>query len=89
MKSQVTDDDQPLRVCLRCCGCGAGTPLQNNLTELWALLTILVPHLFDKESFDRSFDLVAQTVDMSMVGKARTLLQYFMLRREKVHQQLH
>ena len=88
MKSQVTDD-QPSRACLKYCGCGAGTPLQNNLTELWALLTILVPDIFDKESFDKSFDLVAQTVDMSMVGKARKLLQYFMLRREKVHWQLH
>ena len=62
-----------------------GTPLQNNLTELWTLLNILVPNLLtSSENFDKSFDLTGQTVDVGMIAKARSLLDYFMLRREKV-----
>lgn len=34
-----------------------GTPLQNNLSELWSLLNFLLPDIFDDlESFQRWFD---------------------------------
>ncbi|KAH0173630.1 SWI/SNF chromatin remodeling complex component, partial [Aureobasidium melanogenum] len=37
-----------------------GTPLQNNLTELWSLLHFLMPTIFDKlESFESWFDFSA------------------------------
>jgi SWI/SNF-related matrix-associated actin-dependent regulator of chromatin subfamily A member 5 len=35
-----------------------GTPLQNNLHELWALLNFLLPDIFsDSEQFDEWFNL--------------------------------
>ena len=35
-----------------------GTPLQNNLHELWSLLNFLLPDVFgSSEAFDRWFDL--------------------------------
>ena len=34
-----------------------GTPLQNNLHELWALLNFLLPDVFgDSDQFDEAFD---------------------------------
>jgi SNF2 family DNA or RNA helicase len=34
----------------------SGTPLQNNLSELWALLNFLLPHIFkSSDSFDEWF----------------------------------
>lgn len=37
-------------------GRGAGTPLQNELRELWSLLNLLLPELFnDKAQFARWF----------------------------------
>lgn len=37
-----------------------GTPLQNNLHELWALLNFMFPHMFkESESFDALFDINA------------------------------
>lgn len=42
----------------------SGTPLQNNLHELWVLLTSLLPDYFtSSESFDASFDLNKQAFD--------------------------
>ena len=64
-----------------------GTPLQNNLHELWALLNFLVPDVFDEDSrniFDGSFDWMHQAVDEGRLRKAHTLLKVFMLRRLKV-----
>ena len=38
----------------------AGTPLQNNLHELWALLNYILPQVFTaSETFDDAVDLVA------------------------------
>ena len=35
-----------------------GTPLQNNLTELWSLLNFLLPEIFDDlDSFHSWFDM--------------------------------
>lgn len=64
-----------------------GTPLQNNLHELWSLLNFLMPDIFDEDSgaiFDSSFDWKKKTVDPQRLQKAHALLQVFMLRRLKV-----
>jgi len=62
-----------------------GTPLQNNLHELWALLNYLCPDYFvESEPFDDAFDIGNQICDDSVLGHAHKLLKIFMLRRLKV-----
>ncbi|OQV20493.1 SWI/SNF-related matrix-associated actin-dependent regulator of chromatin subfamily A member 5 [Hypsibius exemplaris] len=61
-----------------------GTPLQNNLHELWALLNFLLPDIFESsEDFDTWFgDQECQT-DMNLVGRLHSILRPFLLRRVK------
>ncbi|CAG9461080.1 unnamed protein product [Pedinophyceae sp. YPF-701] len=73
-----------------------GTPLQNNLAELWSLLNFLLPDLFDSlEKFESWFDfigedgerdqeLVAQEQRHKVVTKLHAILQPFLLRRVKL-----
>ena len=59
-----------------------GTPLQNNLTELWALLNFLLPQLFsDSEVFDTRF--ASQTHSEAIVHRLHAILRPFILRRLK------
>ncbi|KAI9787239.1 MAG: hypothetical protein M1839_003477 [Geoglossum umbratile] len=63
-----------------------GTPLQNNLTELWALLHFLYPEVFaDKtsESFSNAFNLTLGKYESEFVDASRRLLELVMLRRMK------
>jgi len=63
-----------------------GTPLQNNLSELWALLHWLYPEVFiDKtnELFDTSFNLSKGQYSNTVLDDARRLLELIMLRRMK------
>jgi SWI/SNF-related matrix-associated actin-dependent regulator of chromatin subfamily A member 5 len=62
-----------------------GTPLQNNLHELWALLNYLYPEYFEESDlFDSGFNIGANSVvDKSILLKCNVLLQKFMLRRLK------
>ena len=63
-----------------------GTPLQNNLTELWALLHWLYPELFTEktaELFKTSFNLTQGQINTSVMDDARRLLELIMLRRMK------
>lgn len=63
-----------------------GTPLQNNLRELWALLHFLASDVFTPataERFETGFDLVKGLVDSKLLRRARRLLGVFMLRRVK------
>ena len=63
-----------------------GTPLQNNLMELWALLHWLYPEVFtvsSSELFRRAFDLTRGTVSTSVMDDSRRLLELIMLRRLK------
>lgn len=61
-----------------------GTPLQNNLRELWALLHFLAPRLFnDSESFDTWFDTTSGRQDASVMSNLHKILAPLMLRRLK------
>ena len=64
-----------------------GTPLQNNLHELWALLNFLLPDIFaSADQFDDWFNLDVddQEAKQRMIGQLHKLLRPFMLRRLKV-----
>ena len=63
-----------------------GTPLQNNLVELWALLHWLYPEVFtDKTAdlFKESFNLTKGQASIQVMDDARRLLEVVMLRRMK------
>jgi SWI/SNF-related matrix-associated actin-dependent regulator of chromatin subfamily A member 5 len=62
-----------------------GTPLQNNLHELWALLNFLLPDVFDcAASFDSWFNTSDSAATENVVKRLHTVLKPFMLRRVKV-----
>jgi SNF2 family DNA or RNA helicase len=61
-----------------------GTPLQNNLHELWAVLHVLLPDYFTSaDAFDEAVDVANHRVDAERLESARQLLGHFMLRRTK------
>lgn len=64
-----------------------GTPLQNNLHELWSLLNFLLPDVFaSSEQFDEWFNLDVEDTEAKqrMIGQLHKILRPFMLRRLKV-----
>ncbi|KAF2103137.1 hypothetical protein NA57DRAFT_28830, partial [Rhizodiscina lignyota] len=63
-----------------------GTPLQNNMLEMWALLHWLYPDVFTdrtSELFKTSFDLTKGQVRTDVMDHARRLLELICLRRMK------
>eukprot|EP01132_Coremiostelium_polycephalum_P000977 gene977-1243_t len=61
-----------------------GTPLQNNLHELWSLLNFLLPDVFSSsEDFDKWFDLEAAENQQEVIDKLHKVLRPFLLRRLK------
>ncbi|GBE60576.1 SWI2 SNF2 ISWI-like protein [Babesia ovata] len=70
-----------------------GTPLQNNLKELWALLNFLFPEVFSSaEEFEMEFDLVGpkelsqeerEARNLNIIARLHEILRPFMLRRSK------
>eukprot|EP00960_Hanusia_phi_P061004 764699-Hanusia_phi.AAC.2 len=59
-----------------------GTPLQNNLHELWALLNFLLPDEFaDADDFDAFFESSEKAEEVT--GKLHRILRPFLLRRLK------
>ncbi|KAL7745982.1 putative ATPase [Sorochytrium milnesiophthora] len=73
-----------------------GTPLQNDLSELWSLLNFLIPEIFDDvDRFLAWFDfsvsgtalnkqqILMQEEQEALVSKMHAILQPFMLRRVK------
>lgn len=62
-----------------------GTPLQNNLHELWALLNFLLPDVFgDSEVFDEWFEQNNSEQDQEVVvQQLHSVLNPFLLRRVK------
>jgi len=77
-----------------------GTPLQNNLTELWSLLNFLLPSIFDDlESFQAWFDfdfkdegtddkVMKGEMEQGVVTKLHQILRPFLLRRLKADVEL-
>lgn len=64
----------------------SGTPLQNNLTELWSLLHWLAPTVFTPPTirpFKEAFDLSLGLYDQGFLKKSQALLELIMLRRTK------
>jgi SNF2 family DNA or RNA helicase len=60
-----------------------GTPLQNNLHELWALLNFLLPDVFSSsEDFDSWFQIQGGDQD-KVVSQLHKVLRPFLLRRLK------
>ncbi|KAK6544777.1 hypothetical protein TWF694_001460 [Orbilia ellipsospora] len=63
-----------------------GTPIQNNLFELWSLVHWLYPEVFTNrtcEDWRRAFDLTRGKVDTTFVDSSRGLLELIMKRRTK------
>lgn len=63
-----------------------GTPLQNNLHELWALLNFLLPDIFSSsEQFDEWFNLEVDDAEAKkkMIEQLHGVLRPFMIRRLK------
>lgn len=63
-----------------------GTPLQNNLQELWSLLAWLYPEVFVAKTnllFEKSFNLSKGQFSGSVLDDSRRLLEVIMLRRMK------
>lgn len=61
-----------------------GTPLQNNLHELWALLNFLLPDMFSSsEDFDSWFTDGSVLGNADIISRLHKVLQPFLLRRIK------
>ncbi|KAL1548504.1 ISWI chromatin-remodeling complex ATPase CHR11 isoform X2 [Salvia divinorum] len=61
-----------------------GTPLQNNLHELWALLNFLLPEIFSSaETFDKWFQISGENDEHEVVQQLHKVLRPFLLRRLK------
>ncbi|XP_068081641.1 chromatin-remodeling complex ATPase chain Iswi isoform X1 [Anabrus simplex] len=61
-----------------------GTPLQNNLHELWSLLNFLLPEVFtSSEDFDSWFNTNNFLGDNALVERLHAVLRPFLLRRLK------
>lgn len=61
-----------------------GTPLQNNLKELWALLHFLAPELFvEAAAFETWFDTASGQQDEKVMSNIHKMLTPLMLRRLK------
>lgn len=72
-----------------------GTPIQNNMQELWALLHFIMPTLFDShdefsEWFSKDIESHAQSntkLNQDQLRRLHMILKPFMLRRVKAHVQ--
>uniref|UniRef100_A0A1B6BX17 Chromatin-remodeling complex ATPase chain Iswi n=1 Tax=Clastoptera arizonana TaxID=38151 RepID=A0A1B6BX17_9HEMI len=61
-----------------------GTPLQNNLHELWSLLNFLLPDVFNSsDDFDAWFNTNSFMGDNSLIERLHAVLRPFLLRRLK------
>ncbi|XP_022189967.2 chromatin-remodeling complex ATPase chain Iswi isoform X2 [Nilaparvata lugens] len=61
-----------------------GTPLQNNLHELWSLLNFLLPDVFNSsDDFDSWFNTNSFMGDKQLIERLHAVLRPFLLRRLK------
>ncbi|KAH9288007.1 hypothetical protein KI387_032124, partial [Taxus chinensis] len=67
-----------------------GTPLQNDLEELWSLLEFMMPNIFETGDVDLKKVLGASAEDTDLITRIKSILGPFILRRLKsdVMQQL-
>ena len=84
-EARVTRAAQRVRAVSRLCL--TGTPVQNNMLELWSILLFLFPSLFSgddtKRHFASGFDLANCTSDHTILTSGAGLLGLVMLRRAK------
>jgi len=88
---RIKNNECILTQCVRKIHCGnrlilTGTPLQNNLVELWSLLYFLHPDVFtDSQPFAEVFDISSKdhTIDKVKLRAAHDILGLFMIRRMK------
>lgn len=69
-----------------------GTPLQNNLLELWCLFHYLFPDVFDdnsREKFKNGFKISENKYDIDLVNCSGRFLNLVMLRRMKSDANIH
>ncbi|GAB0094804.1 chromatin-remodeling complex ATPase chain Iswi [Sergentomyia squamirostris] len=61
-----------------------GTPIHNNLHELWSLMNFLLPDIFNSgEDFDRWFENQSLINDENITKRLKTIIKPFLLRRIK------
>ncbi|GAM25678.1 hypothetical protein SAMD00019534_088530 [Acytostelium subglobosum LB1] len=61
-----------------------GTPLQNNIQELWSLLNFLMPHIFGKVKNNEMLEeLMGSNEKNQVIAKMKKILAPFILRRLK------
>merc|ERR1711903_162716 len=83
---RLKNEKSRLAVTLRMLSCNnrmliTGTPLQNNLHELWALLNFLLPDVFSSaEKFDDWFQIDTDARKQDVVKQLHKLLRPFLLR---------
>lgn len=90
MDMKLPDDAAP-RDCVRTWFAVPGTPLQNDLMELWSLMHFLMPHVFSshkefKDWFCNPLTGMAEgteTVNSAVVERLHGVLRPFLLRRLK------
>uniref|UniRef100_A0A0C9RXA1 TSA: Wollemia nobilis Ref_Wollemi_Transcript_6762_3365 transcribed RNA sequence n=1 Tax=Wollemia nobilis TaxID=56998 RepID=A0A0C9RXA1_9CONI len=60
-----------------------GTPLQNDLEELWSLLEFMMPNIFETGDVDLKKVLGASAEDTDLIARIKSILGPFILRRLK------
>ncbi|KAG9312406.1 P-loop containing nucleoside triphosphate hydrolase protein [Chiua virens] len=61
-----------------------GTPLHNNLAELWSLLNFILPDIFDDlDTFQEWYSRLSQTQSTHLISTLHGILKPFLLRRLK------
>merc|ERR1712139_617545 len=60
-----------------------GTPVQNNLSELHALLEFVCPGMFSEERFLQAYNSQTRSTDACALDDTRRLLEVLMIRRMK------
>jgi SWI/SNF-related matrix-associated actin-dependent regulator of chromatin subfamily A member 5 len=71
---------------IKCSPVLTGTPVQNNLAELWSILHWLYPTVFtgaSEQMFRSSFSLSKGTYELGFLNAAKKLLSTIMIRRTK------
>ncbi|KAG0142765.1 hypothetical protein CROQUDRAFT_662086 [Cronartium quercuum f. sp. fusiforme G11] len=82
--TQIAHSLQPIRAAHRLIL--TGTPVQNNLVELWSLFHWLLPHVFNVDTltgFSNAFNLASGSYNHPFLNASTRLLKLLMLRRTK------